>query len=211
MSTQINTGIPPLLSDLPVAKVSLKSNHLNKSYNHYIPSNKLKPKKKSSRPLRDAPVNNLNSNRVYPLTEVSQHDHPDDLWMVIYNKVYDVTSFAAEHPGGAEVLFDCGGVDATEAFEDVAHSDDALNMLQPYYIGELAKPECIQYRKPITSIKAVEVTKSKKLKNRQIKLIHYKKQLFDQLILCSLVTLAILALVLYVYLQKFKWTSYIDF
>lgn len=57
--------------------------------------------------------------------------------MVIHDKVYDVTKFVDEHPGGEEVLLDVGGQDATEAFEDVGHSDEAREMLDPLLVGAL--------------------------------------------------------------------------
>ncbi|QEO23434.1 hypothetical_protein [Candidozyma auris] len=72
---------------------------------------------------------------VYSAQEIRKHSSPSDLWMTIHGKVYDVTAFAQEHPGGVEVLLDCGGVDATEAFDDVAHSDLAREMLEPYFVG----------------------------------------------------------------------------
>jgi L-lactate dehydrogenase (cytochrome) len=34
--------------------------------------------------------------------EISQHSCEDDIWIVVNGKVYDVTEFASEHPGGAE-------------------------------------------------------------------------------------------------------------
>ena len=49
--------------------------------------------------------------------------------------VYDVSKFADEHPGGDEVLFSEVGKDATEAFEDVGHSDDARNLLPDMLVG----------------------------------------------------------------------------
>lgn len=70
-------------------------------------------------------------------SEVLQHSLPDDLWMVLFGKVYNATDLLPIHPGGAEVLIDCGGVDATEAFVDVGHSQDAVDMLVPYQVGVL--------------------------------------------------------------------------
>ena len=32
--------------------------------------------------------------------EILKHDNPSDLWLVIDDQVWDVTSFAPEHPGG---------------------------------------------------------------------------------------------------------------
>ncbi|KAK9457015.1 hypothetical protein V1511DRAFT_243739 [Dipodascopsis uninucleata] len=79
--------------------------------------------------------------KVYKFEEVSKHTERDDLWMAIHGIVYDVTKFIDEHPGGEEVLFDVGGLDATDAFEDVGHSDDARKILEPLKIGELDPSE----------------------------------------------------------------------
>lgn len=40
-----------------------------------------------------------------------------------------------QHPGGDEVMLGEGGRDATEAFEDVGHSDEAREILAKYYVG----------------------------------------------------------------------------
>ncbi|CEG72906.1 Putative Cytochrome b5 [Rhizopus microsporus] len=77
------------------------------------------------------------STKVISLNEVAQHKSKNDLWLVIHNKVYDITSFVVEHPGGEEVLIDEAGKDATEAFEDIGHSDEAREMLDKYQIGVL--------------------------------------------------------------------------
>ena len=74
---------------------------------------------------------------VYTLAEVEKHSSRSDCWMVIHNKVYDVTNFLGEHPGGEEVLLDLVGKDATESFEDVGHSNDARDLLKDIYKGEL--------------------------------------------------------------------------
>lgn len=42
-----------------------------------------------------------------------------------------------KHPGGEEVLLEQAGQDGTEAFEDVGHSSDARQMMEPYKIGQL--------------------------------------------------------------------------
>lgn len=41
--------------------------------------------------------------------------------------------------GGEEVLLDVGGQDATEAFEDVGHSDEAREILEGLLVGELKR------------------------------------------------------------------------
>ncbi|KAG2218549.1 hypothetical protein INT45_006310, partial [Circinella minor] len=69
--------------------------------------------------------------------EISKHNKRNDLYVVVHNKVYDITAFLNEHPGGEDVLMDEGGRDATEAFEDIGHSDDARELLEKYYVGDL--------------------------------------------------------------------------
>ncbi|GAC96951.1 hypothetical protein PHSY_004535 [Pseudozyma hubeiensis SY62] len=71
------------------------------------------------------------------MEELKKHDSSDDLWLLIDGKVYNVSKFMDEHPGGDEVLITEAGKDATEAFEDVGHSEDARALLGPMLVGEL--------------------------------------------------------------------------
>ncbi|ODV58160.1 Cyb5p, partial [Ascoidea rubescens DSM 1968] len=73
--------------------------------------------------------------KIFTFEEIEAHNTRDDLWMVIEGKVYDCTSFLDEHPGGEEVMIDCGGIDATGPFDDIGHSEDAREMLEPLLIG----------------------------------------------------------------------------
>lgn len=52
-------------------------------------------------------------------------------------KVYDVTSYLDDHPGGAEVMLEVAGQDATNMFEDIGHSTDARAEMKKYEIGLL--------------------------------------------------------------------------
>lgn len=81
--------------------------------------------------------------KCFTIEEIRTHNMSSDTWLIIHDKVYDITSFLEEHPGGEEVLLEQGGADATESFEDVGHSTDAREMLQQYLIGEL----CMDDRK----------------------------------------------------------------
>ncbi|KAL8946849.1 MAG: hypothetical protein Q9222_006805 [Ikaeria aurantiellina] len=72
-------------------------------------------------------------------SEVKSHNNKKDLYLVIHDKVYDATEFIDEHPGGEEVLIDVGGQDATEAFEDVGHSDEARTILDGLLKGTLKR------------------------------------------------------------------------
>uniref|UniRef100_A0A1B0FHL8 Cytochrome b5 n=1 Tax=Glossina morsitans morsitans TaxID=37546 RepID=A0A1B0FHL8_GLOMM len=87
------------------------------------------------------------------LAEVKEHNIASDLWVIIENKVYDLTKFRdecvieignilkknihAQHPGGEEVLVEVAGRDATKDFDEVGHSQDAKDMMKKYCIGEL--------------------------------------------------------------------------
>ncbi|KAG9091947.1 hypothetical protein FS749_016123 [Ceratobasidium sp. UAMH 11750] len=70
------------------------------------------------------------------LEQLKQHTTTDSFYVLIHGKVYDVTKFLDEHPGGDEVITAEGGKDATEAFEDVGHSDEARDILKGLYVAD---------------------------------------------------------------------------
>ncbi|KAM1036636.1 hypothetical protein ACFX13_032250 [Malus domestica] len=75
--------------------------------------------------------------KVFTLAQVSEHNTPKDCWLIISGKVYDVTRFLEDHPGGDDVLVSATGKDATDDFEDVGHSENARGMLKDFYVGEI--------------------------------------------------------------------------
>ncbi|KAH0619732.1 hypothetical protein JD844_000676 [Phrynosoma platyrhinos] len=83
----------------------------------------------------------------FTLAEVAKRSTKEETWLVIRGRVYDVTRFLDEHPGGEEVLLEQAGRDATESFDDVGHSMDAKEMLKQYLIGEVHPSD----QKPDTS------------------------------------------------------------
>lgn len=68
---------------------------------------------------------------------LESHNHRDDCWIALHGKVYDVTAFLPDHPGGAEVVANLAGQDATDAFEEVGHSLEARQDALVYEIGAL--------------------------------------------------------------------------
>jgi cytochrome-b5 reductase len=42
-----------------------------------------------------------------------------------------------DHPGGADALMEVAGQDATSAYEDVGHSEDAREIMHPFLVGHL--------------------------------------------------------------------------
>ncbi|GLU03824.1 hypothetical protein SLE2022_210000 [Rubroshorea leprosula] len=75
--------------------------------------------------------------KIYTLAEASQHNTSKDCWLVIHGKVYNVTKFLEDHPGGDEVLLSSTGKDATDDFEDVGHSSTAKAMMDEFFVGEI--------------------------------------------------------------------------
>ncbi|GMI31550.1 hypothetical protein TrCOL_g1854 [Triparma columacea] len=85
----------------------------------------------------------MGADKSYSSAEVAKHNTEEDCWLIISPpgattpNVYNVTKYLDEHPGGAEVLLDAAGMDATDQFEDIGHSGDARKELAKYVIGEL--------------------------------------------------------------------------
>lgn len=57
--------------------------------------------------------------------ELKKHNSEGDVWMAIHGLVYDVSKFMPDHPGGAHLLQDVAGKDASGEFEDALHSEQA--------------------------------------------------------------------------------------
>ncbi|KAG6417190.1 hypothetical protein SASPL_119341 [Salvia splendens] len=75
--------------------------------------------------------------KVFTLAEVSEHSNSKDCWLVIGGKVYDVTKFLDDHPGGDDILINATGKDATEDFDDIGHSPSAMTKMEEFLIGDI--------------------------------------------------------------------------
>ncbi|KAG0170416.1 hypothetical protein DFQ28_010815 [Apophysomyces sp. BC1034] len=84
----------------------------------------------------------------FSVEEVAKHTQENDCsnfeyisWIIIHDKIYDVTSFLNDHPGGKKVLLKASGTDASKQFE-AFHSPSVLQKLGPqYFIGEVGTEE----------------------------------------------------------------------
>ncbi|CAN6564429.1 hypothetical protein ACFX13_027013 [Malus domestica] len=74
--------------------------------------------------------------RVYTKADVSLHNKRTDCWIIIKDKVYDITSYVEEHPGGDAIL-DHAGDDSTEGFFGPQHATRVFDMIDDFYIGDL--------------------------------------------------------------------------
>lgn len=79
--------------------------------------------------------------KTFTRSEIESSSGKDKTLIILHDKVYDVTSFLNEHPGGEEILLEHGGKDGSEDFDDVGHSKDAFELMKKYMVGELVDSE----------------------------------------------------------------------
>ncbi|GBG29703.1 Delta8-fatty-acid desaturase [Hondaea fermentalgiana] len=77
------------------------------------------------------------SNKVFSWDEVKQHCARDDLWVVIENKVFNVTPYVERHPGGWRPMVHTTGKDGTDAFTEFHPASIIERWLPQYYIGDI--------------------------------------------------------------------------
>ena len=95
---------------------------------------------------------------------VRKHAAEDDAWLIIDNVVWDVTGFAEEHPGGAEIIVKSLGRDASTAYNAVHSPKMVLGYFGPSRIvgrldegGDLAdssssRSQLITKNRPMTDL-----------------------------------------------------------
>ncbi len=76
------------------------------------------------------------------MAELATHNTQSDCWLLINGKVYDVTAYIPVHPGGVSQIRNNCGQESTTAFNtrggSGSHSNNARNLLNNYYIGDIA-------------------------------------------------------------------------
>lgn len=75
--------------------------------------------------------------QLYTEDEVAQHNKASDVWIILKNKVYDVTQYVEEHPGGKAILRNAGK-DSTKGFYGPQHPERVFDLIDDFYIGDLA-------------------------------------------------------------------------
>ncbi|MDO5534627.1 MAG: cytochrome b5 domain-containing protein [Propionibacteriaceae bacterium] len=85
------------------------------------------------------PVASTTPDATFTLADVAEHNTPADCWAAVGDGVYDLTAWAAAHPGGAGRITALCGTDATEQFtaqhRDAARPNAQLDGLQVGTLG----------------------------------------------------------------------------
>lgn len=78
---------------------------------------------------------------IYSYEDVQKHNKYDDCWIVLGTKVYDITTFLEDHPGGSKILLENGGKNATDAFIEVGHITNysIISMIKDFLIGRVTE------------------------------------------------------------------------
>ncbi|VDP83901.1 unnamed protein product [Schistosoma mattheei] len=86
-------------------------------------------------------ISKSKKSRIITLEELAQHNCKErGVWVSLKGKVYDVTSFVDDHPGGDKILL-AAGSDVSSFWSVYAfhYQSHVLKILEKYYIGELDK------------------------------------------------------------------------
>jgi 4-hydroxysphinganine ceramide fatty acyl 2-hydroxylase len=70
--------------------------------------------------------------------EVAKHNTEKSCWVIFNDRVYDMTKFVQDHPGGDDILLEHSGKDITEILQDKEfheHSEASYEMMEDYVIG----------------------------------------------------------------------------
>ncbi|KAI0938568.1 hypothetical protein AcV5_000217 [Taiwanofungus camphoratus] len=84
--------------------------------------------------------------RIFTLEDVGARSSSSSCWVTRDGKVYDVTNFLPDHPGGDDLILKYAGRDVGEIMKDSLehdHSDSAYDMLEECLIGRLGTNEMI--------------------------------------------------------------------
>lgn len=75
------------------------------------------------------------SDKKFTMTEVAKHSSESDCWVIINNKVYDLTTYIPMHPGGQSEITNWCGNDATISFNrERKHGKPGVQTELAYYL-----------------------------------------------------------------------------
>lgn len=96
--------------------------------------------------------------RTYTGKEIAEHSSRESCWIIVHGKVYDVTEFLPEHPGGSKIILKYAGKDATAEYDPI-HPPNAItdNLPPEKHLGSV----------DLTTVEKVEVVITDEEKARQ--------------------------------------------
>ncbi|KAG5505927.1 hypothetical protein JIQ42_06721 [Leishmania sp. Namibia] len=106
--------------------------------------------------------------QVYSWAEIAKHTEDDDCWVVMYDKVLDVSKWLHEHPGGFDPIKDMAGMDITNSFESIGHTSTALVKSKSFIIGRV-DPEESKRRKEAEKKASVAAPKWSEAKREELR------------------------------------------
>ncbi|PGH02810.1 hypothetical protein GX51_04422 [Blastomyces parvus] len=77
---------------------------------------------------------------VFSTADLRSHSTAKSCYVTRGSKVYDVTSFVNDHPGGGDLILDYAGQDVSEIMRDIPshdHSEAAYEILEDHHVGFL--------------------------------------------------------------------------
>lgn len=85
-------------------------------------------------------VKNEESFRDYTFSDVQKASTKDNCLTVVDGKVYDLTPWINQHPGGASNILRLCGIDGTQYFKNKHGSDPGpISRLESFFVSELKK------------------------------------------------------------------------
>ncbi|SAM08681.1 hypothetical protein [Absidia glauca] len=79
--------------------------------------------------------------KTYTREEVKKHSVEGDAWIIIDAEVYNISTFADLHPGGAQILYELAGKDVTDEFYGLHRQDVLIKYAPRLKIGTIANEE----------------------------------------------------------------------
>ena len=80
----------------------------------------------------------------YTFDEIAEHNNQKCCWIIIKEKIYNVTHYLPWHPGGDKIILRVGGNDATADFYYRDHSSNAKRSLEHLLVGKAVAQKTIK-------------------------------------------------------------------
>ncbi len=129
-------GLGALLVILSIGFVLIKGNVINTEvFETENDDDDVKIQKQDS----NSQAPDITSNgKLYSLADIATHKDSSSCWSAINGKVYDLTNWIGQHPGGEERILGICGIDGSSQF-DGQHAGEGKpeNYLSSFYIGDL--------------------------------------------------------------------------